>query len=165
MQILSGRMSPEPRNTNRMRMTTRPRASSRDARRRMQVTRRRDTRCEQALQTAVRKLGLRFRVDWRLPGTRRRADLAFVRARVAVFVDGCFWHCCPIHATRPRANAAWWRQKLADNVARDRDTNTQLRGKGWSAIRFWEHEDPARSALKIAALLKKNYESATRKDL
>src|SRR5262245_8235108 len=102
----------------------------------MQITPRRDTSCERAVRSAVHSLGLRFRVDWSLPGTRRRADLAFVRARVAVFVDGCFWHGCPAHGTWPRANALWWRKKITDNIRRDRDTDAYLRRNRWHAVRF-----------------------------
>jgi DNA mismatch endonuclease (patch repair protein) len=112
----------------------------------MQVTPRRDTPCELALRSAVHRLGLRFRVDWPLPGTGRRADLAFVRARVAVFVDGCFWHACPVHGTWPKANARWWREKIVSNVRRDRDTDARLSAAGWKVLRFWEHDDPVRSA-------------------
>lgn len=115
----------------------------------MVATPRRDTPCELALRSAVHRLGLRFRVDWPLPGTRRRADLAFVTARVAVFVDGCFWHGCPEHATWPKANAAWWRAKLAGNVARDRDTDAHLRRAGWRVLRFWEHADMVRAARRV----------------
>jgi DNA mismatch endonuclease (patch repair protein) len=115
----------------------------------MVSTPRRDTPCELALRSAVHRLGLRFRVDWPLPGTRRRADLAFVTARVAVFVDGCFWHGCPVHATWPKANAAWWRAKLAGNVARDRDTDARLRRAGWRVLRFWEHADMAAAARRV----------------
>jgi len=92
----------------------------------MQVTLRRDTPCELALRSAVHRMGLRFRVDWSLPESRRRADLAFVSARVIVFVDGCFWHGCPKHATWPKANAAWWRAKIETNARRDRETNAAL---------------------------------------
>jgi DNA mismatch endonuclease (patch repair protein) len=115
----------------------------------MQVTPRRDTPCEVALRSAVHSLGLRYRVDWPLPGTRRRADLAFVRVRVAVMVDGCFWHGCPVHATQPKANATWWRAKLAGNVARDRDTDARLRRAGWLVLRFWEHQDMAVAARRV----------------
>lgn len=121
----------------------------------MQVTPRRDTPCELALRSAVHRLGLRYRVDWPLPGTRRRADLAFVRARVAVFVDGCFWHGCPQHATQPKANAAWWRDKLAANVARDRDTDIALRKAGWLVLRFWEHADMERAARMIGRAVRR----------
>lgn len=89
---------------------------------------------------------MRFRVDWPVPGTRRRADLAFASARVLVFVDGCFWHGCPRHATWPKANAAWWREKIEANVRRDRDTDATLRSQGWKVLRFWEHEDTTAAA-------------------
>ena len=78
-----------------------------------------------------------------MPGLpRRRADLVFGRRHVAVFIDGCFWHSCPIHATTPRANHDWWVAKLARNEERDRDTDMHLRQLGWHVLRFWEHEDP-----------------------
>jgi DNA mismatch endonuclease, patch repair protein len=120
-----------------------PPASSEVARRRMEATRRRDTPAEVALRSALHKQGLRFRVDVApLPGGRRRADVVFRRARVAVFVDGCFWHGCPQHGTSPKQNAEWWRAKLAANRARDADTNRELAEAGWLVLRFWEHEDP-----------------------
>lgn len=105
-----------------------------------------DTAPELAIRSALHRRGLRYRVDWKLPHSRRRADLAFVRARVAVFVDGCFWHACPIHATWPKANAAWWRAKLLANRRRDRDTDLRLRRAGWLVLRFWEHEVAERAA-------------------
>jgi DNA mismatch endonuclease (patch repair protein) len=116
----------------------------------MQATPRRDTPCELAIRSAVHRLGLRFRVDWPLPGTRRRADLAFTRTRVAVFVDGCFWHGCPIHGTWPKANAAWWRDKIEKNVERDRNTTRALTDAGWRVLRFWEHDNMASAARRIA---------------
>jgi DNA mismatch endonuclease (patch repair protein) len=87
---------------------------------RMQRTRRRDTPAELALRTALHRRGLRYRIDYRILGVGSRPDIAFIRSRVAVFVDGCFWHCCPIHGTRPKRNALWWQKKLDANVARDR---------------------------------------------
>src|SRR4051794_22781912 len=98
----------------------------------MQTTRRRDTAPELALRSELHRRGLRFRVDRApLPGLRRRADLLFTRARVAVYVDGCFWHVCPLHATWPKRNAAWWQEKLDSNQHRDRDTDRRLREAGW----------------------------------
>jgi DNA mismatch endonuclease (patch repair protein) len=126
-----------------------PEASSAEVRHRMQVTPRRDTPCELALRQAVHRLGLRFRVDWPLPGTRRRADLVFVRARLAVFVDGCFWHGCPSHGTWPKANAEWWRAKIETNIWRDRNTDARLVAAGWQVLRFWEHEDMKQAARKV----------------
>lgn len=115
--------------------------------RRMSRQRRRDTEPELLLRRALHRRGLRYRVHMPLPGMpRRRADLTFTRARVVVFVDGCFWHCCPLHGTAPTANGAWWAEKLAGNVARDRDTNQRLRADGWIVLRFWEHEDMEHAA-------------------
>ena len=101
------------------------------------------TQPELALRRELHARGQRYRVAWPVPGKPRRTiDVAFPRRRIAVFVDGCFWHACPQHGTDPRANAAWWAQKLATNVARDRDTDVHLRGAGWIVVRVWEHEDP-----------------------
>lgn len=80
---------------------------------------------------------------------RRRADLLFPRRRTAVYVDGCFWHSCPVHATRPKNNAEWWAAKLAGNVARDRDTDARLAEAGWVVVRVWEHEEPAAAADRV----------------
>lgn len=135
-------------------MSSYPRASSPGIRRRMQATPRRDTPCELAVRSAVHALGLRFRVDWPLPGKRRRADLAFVGAQVAVFIDGCFWHGCPKHATWPKANAQWWRDKIEANIRRDRDTDIVLRKSGWRVLRFWEHEDSMRAARAIQRVVR-----------
>lgn len=110
--------------------------------RRMSSYPRRDTTPELAIRREVHRRGLRYRVDASLPVIpRRRADLLFSRARVAVFVDGCFWHGCPQHGTHPKNNGSWWEQKLAGNKARDSDTNDRLRAEGWTVLRFWEHED------------------------
>lgn len=110
---------------------------------RMSAQRRRDTKPEIALRRELHRRGLRYFVD-RAPikGVRRRADLVFPRRKVAVFVDGCFWHSCPQHATFPKNNAQWWTDKLAANVVRDRDTDARLAEQGWTVIRVWEHEDP-----------------------
>ena len=115
----------------------------------------RDTRPEMALRSAVHALGLRYRVGIRpLPGLRRTADMVFPRARVAVFLDGCFWHGCPDHCRPARRNAAFWQDKIAGNVARDADTDARLREAGWSVIRVWEHEPPAEAARRIRAAVR-----------
>ena len=115
--------------------------------RRMSRQARRDTAPEVALRRELHRRGLRFRVDWPLPGLpRRRADIAFTRRHIAVFVDGCFWHACPHHRTAPSSNADWWATKLEKNVQRDRDTDQHLHLLGWTVLRFWEHEDSVEAA-------------------
>lgn len=116
----------------------------------MQTTRRRDTPAEVALRSALHRLGLRFRVAYPLPGLRRSADVAFPRRRVAVFVDGCFWHGCPVHGTWPKQNAEWWRAKIEANQRRDADTDRRLAEAGWLVIRVWQHEDAEAIAREIA---------------
>lgn len=109
----------------------------------MSRQRRRDTAPEVELRRRLHAHGLRFRVDAPIPGLpRRRADVLLTRARIAVFVDGCFWHACPVHGTSPVANSVWWADKLATNVARDRATDAHLTELGWLVLRFWEHDDP-----------------------
>ena len=122
---------------------------------RMRAQRRRDTAPEVALRRELHRRGARFFVD-RAPlrGLRRRADLVFPRRRVAVYVDGCFWHSCPQHATSPKNNAQWWADKLAANVVRDRDTDTRLADAGWTVVRIWEHEDPTEAADRVQAALR-----------
>lgn len=117
----------------------------------MQQTRRRDTPAEVALRSALHRAGLRYRVDVApVRGIRRRADIVFSRQRIAVYMDGCFWHGCPAHGTLPKANNAWWAAKLRANRERDADTDRQLAAAGWLVLRFWEHEDPAKAALVVA---------------
>ncbi|WP_282097588.1 very short patch repair endonuclease [Saccharomonospora xinjiangensis] len=125
-------------------------ASSQATRASMQANRGRDTKPELALRSAVYALGLRYRVSARpLLNLRRTADLVFTKARVAVFLDGCFWHGCPEHHTVAATNARFWADKVASNIARDRDTDRRLEETGWLVIRVWEHEDPHRAALRI----------------
>jgi DNA mismatch endonuclease (patch repair protein) len=120
----------------------------------MQSTRRRDTKPETALRSELHRRGFRFFVDRApLPETRRRADIVFPRARVAVYVDGCFWHGCPTHGTWPKANAVWWRDKIERNRARDLDTDSELHAAGWIAVRVWEHEVTADAADRVVAAL------------
>jgi DNA mismatch endonuclease, patch repair protein len=124
----------------------------------MRGNRRRDTKPEKALRSALFSLGLRYRVDHpvSLPGQSRaiRPDIVFTRARLAVFVDGCFWHGCPDHGTRPRKNSQYWDAKLARNHDRDRRYDELLESVGWTVIRFWEHESPHEAAQVIFQILK-----------
>lgn len=116
-------------------------ASSDASRAVMRGNRRRDTRPELALRRALHHLGYRYRVDHPpLLSLRRRADLVFTRRRVAVFVDGCYWHGCPQHYGEPSTNAEYWRSKIALNRERDADTDARLRQAGWTPVRIWEHE-------------------------
>ena len=108
----------------------------------MRRQRRRDTDPEVLLRRRLHGLGYRFRVNHPLPGgPRRTIDIAFTKWKVAVFVDGCFWHACPDHATWPRSNSGWWREKLQTNRARDAETDELLRRAGWTVVRVWEHCD------------------------
>lgn len=104
----------------------------------------RDTGPELAVRRALWRLGLRYRVDYPLPfDRRRRADIAFTRHRVAVFIDGCFWHGCPQHGRIPKNNGAWWTEKISTNRARDADTDSRLVELRWTVVRVWEHERTA----------------------
>lgn len=110
------------------------------------------TQPELELRRALHRDGYRFRVGWPVPGMRRRTvDIAFTRRQVAVFVDGCFWHGCPVHGTLPQSNGSWWQEKLAKNVARDEQTSRHLEAFGWTVVRVWEHE-PVTTAKERVAL-------------
>ncbi|WP_081622573.1 very short patch repair endonuclease [Jongsikchunia kroppenstedtii] len=117
-------------------------ASSEGSRRSMQSNRRRDTQPEVRVRRLLHAAGLRYRVDFAPLGGRRRADIVFTRRQIAVFIDGCYWHGCPEHATLPKRNADYWLPKLKRNIERDRETDASLRAAGWQVLRFWEHEDP-----------------------
>jgi len=118
-----------------------PVASSAAAGMRMKSQKRRDTVPERALRSELWRRGLRYRTEFKIGPGSPRVDIAFTRAKVAVFVDGCFWHSCPVHGSLPKANGEWWSEKLAANVARDRRNDVTLRRMGWQVIRVWEHED------------------------
>lgn len=108
---------------------------------RMRRQRSRDTGVELALRSELHRRGLRYRVHRRpLPGVRREADLVIAKLRLAVFVDGCFWHGCPEHATWPKSNGDFWRAKIEGNRVRDRETDELLVAEGWTVVRVWEHE-------------------------
>lgn len=118
----------------------------------MRRARRADTGPEIALRRALWAAGLRYRTDYApLPHVRTRADIAFLRARVLVYVDGCFWHGCPQHATWPKNNAQFWLEKIRRNKERDATVTARLLEAGWTVIRVWEHEPPAEAAQRIAA--------------
>jgi len=124
----------------------------------MAARRRRNTAPETALRRELHRRGLRYRVHYPVPGNRRRTiDVAFTRVRLAVFVDGCFWHGCPEHGVKPATNAEWWRWKLDRNRARDDDTTATLASDGWTVLRIWEHvpaEEAARRVAEVLAILR-----------
>lgn len=130
-------------------------ASTPGVRRRMQLQRSRDTAPELALRRRLHALGLRYRVDCQpLPDLRRRADIVFTRAKIAVFVDGCFWHGCPQHGRREHAVNGWyWPAKIAGNRAKDADTDARLAASGWTVIRVWEHEPADEAAARIVRIV------------
>ena len=130
-------------------------ASSPEARARMQSNKSRDTKPELALRSAVHARGLRYRVSAKpLAGVRRTADLVFPRAKVAVFLDGCFWHGCPEHHTVASANAKFWADKVDANRKRDRDTDSRLAEAGWVSVRIWEHEDVTEAARRVEEVVR-----------
>lgn len=135
--------------------STRVAPSSPETSRRMQRVRQKNTSAESAIRRELYALGLRYRVHVPLlTKPRRTADIAFKSIRVAVFVDGCFWHGCPKHATWPKQNAEFWRSKIIANQERDRDTDARLRAIGWKVIRVWAHEIPRIAALRVARVVR-----------
>ncbi|MFF3447205.1 very short patch repair endonuclease [Streptomyces sp. NPDC002667] len=115
-----------------------------------------DTNAELVVRRLLHAAGLRYRVEYPVPGmARRRIDVAFTRVKVAVLIDGCFWHGCPQHTTQPKANAEWWRTKLDRNMARDRETTEHLTAQGWTVLRFWEHEAPEDVAAQVKAAVER----------
>ena len=128
-----------------------PRSRSPFVRRVMQANRSFDTKCETLLGSTLRGLGLRFRQHVNVDSSLKcKADFVFPRARLCVFVDGCFWHGCLKHFHAPRINRAWWNEKIDDNRRRDRRKTSALRRKGWTVIRVWEHEVTTRGVDKVA---------------
>lgn len=131
-------------------------ASSEHARLTMRANRSRDTKPELVVRRELHRRGWRFRVAYRpLEADRRRTvDLAFTRRKVAVHIDGCFWHGCEQHFVPPKTNATYWRDKIGLNVRRDKDTDLQLAAAGWTVLRFWEHEDVSDVVSRIEAVLR-----------
>lgn len=109
----------------------------------MQANRSRDTRPELAVRSLLHAAGLRYRVNYRpIPTLRRTADVVFTRSHIALFIDGCFWHSCPVHGRHPSVNTGYWTPKLQRNHDRDIETTQLLQEAGWVVLRFWEHESP-----------------------
>ena len=128
----------------------RNRPADKEVSRRYSVLARRDTTPEIALRRALWHAGLRYRVQYKVPGLpRRKVDIAFTRQKVVVQVDGCFWHGCPEHGTVPDRNSEWWRWKISRNQARDADTDAKLSALGWRVIRIWEHENVSTAVERI----------------
>lgn len=126
-------------------------ASSENIRKTMLGNKRRDTKPELAVRRILHASGLRYRVDLApLKGYRRRADVVFTRQRIAVFIDGCFWHGCPLHYRVPGTNVAYWQPKIERNVQRDVETTLALAEAGWTVLRFWEHQAPDEVAALVA---------------
>ncbi|MFT3851957.1 MAG: very short patch repair endonuclease [Ilumatobacteraceae bacterium] len=132
-----------------------PEPSSSAATRIGRANRRTDTRPEVALRAKVHHRGLRFRKDLllRSGGLRVRPDIVFTRHRIAVFVDGCFWHACPLHGSLPKTNRTYWQPKLAGNIDRDRRVDQALEADGWLVVRAWEHEHAADVADRLVTII------------
>jgi DNA mismatch endonuclease (patch repair protein) len=125
----------------------------------MKGNRKRGTKPELALRSALHRAGARFRCDYPVKTARPRSirvDVAFPRAGVAVFVDGCFWHRCPEHGVTPRSNTAYWQPKLDRNVARDAAVDRALHDAGWAVVRVWEHEAPATAAERVLKVIRRH---------
>lgn len=120
----------------------------------MRRFRSRDTKPEVELRRRLHAAGFRYRVHVRVPDfPRRTIDIAFPGLKLAIFVDGCYWHACPLHGKVPSRNEGWWSEKLRRNTERDHETNRALRDGGWTVVRVWEHEDPADVAVRVALIV------------
>lgn len=151
---MNGSIVPSKTKVKNKNKIARPAPSSDAALKRMKAAKPRDTAPEKALRSALHKKGLRFRVDEKpIMDLNRKADIVFRSAKVAIFVDGCFWHGCPIHGTQAKANAKFWKKKIRQNQERDADTNKELKKVGWKVIRVWEHENPEKAAEKISNIV------------
>lgn len=121
----------------------------------MRANRSRDTAPELALRRELHRRGLRYRVNMRpIKAVRRTADVVFTRCKVAVFLDGCFWHGCPEHYRAPAANDDYWSAKLKRNVARDVQVNDLLHEQGWTVVRVWEHEPVEQAVARIESVVR-----------
>jgi DNA mismatch endonuclease (patch repair protein) len=118
----------------------------------MSQIRGRDTGPEMILRSRLWSLGLRYRTHYKLPG---RPDIVFVSKKIAVFVDGCFWHGCPEHGVRPKTNSSFWNTKIEGTIERDKKNRQRLEEQGWKVLRFWEH-DIEKDLAKIARIINRN---------
>jgi len=126
----------------------------------MVANRSKDTGPERAVRASLHARGYRYRVSYRpLPSVRRSADIVFTRQRVAIFIDGCFWHGCPDHFIAPKSNAEYWNAKITGNKTRDRDTDRRLEEAGWTVIRCWEHERVADVVARIESVNRPEFRS------
>ena len=131
-----------------------PKPSSDAARKRMEAAKPKGTLPEIKLQSALEQVGVLFEVDVKpIDNLQRRADILIRDERIAIFVDGCFWHGCPIHGTQAKANAKFWADKINRNKERDLDTNRRLAEDGWTVLRIWEHEDPKQISNQVVELI------------
>lgn len=140
-----------------------PIASSEAAAKRMRGIRQKHTNIEKLLRSGLHRAGLRFHIHRRVvQECRSIVDVVFPSAKVAVFVDSCFWHGCPIHGTSPKVNQEWWQAKLRANRDRDRRTCRSLRAAGWSVIRVWEHENFDKAVESIRSVVEQRRRLFTR---
>lgn len=131
-------------------------SSAPDVSRRMGAIKGRNNSREKQIRSLLFRMSYRFRLHWPVPGcSRRTIDIAFTRIRLAVFLDGCFWHGCELHRTFPKTNAAFWQQKIDKNIERDLETNRILRKVGWMVIRIWGHEPVSDSVIAIKTAIAK----------
>ena len=129
-----------------------PSPTSDVATKKMRANRRIDTKPEVALRSLLHGQGVRFRKDYPVSladGKTVHVDIAFTKKKIAVFVDGCFWHSCPEHGSTPKSNQEYWIPKLKQNVERDRSTTQALQAAGWKVVRIWEHLDPGDARKRI----------------
>ena len=137
-------------------MPPKPAASHASVAKRMSRQRVGDTQPELCVRRLLFAAGLRYRKHYPVPGYPRRSiDVAFPRQRLAVFLDGCFWHGCADHKSTPKANAGWWAAKIEENRRRDWETTAELESRGWRVMRFWEHEAPEAVMAAIASVIDK----------
>ncbi len=120
----------------------------------MSRIRAKDTSPEKKLRQMLREKGIRgYRIHYNLPG---KPDMVFVRKKIAIFIDGCFWHKCPVCFREPETRKEFWMKKIQSNVMRDEKINTQLKEQGWHVIRIWEHEirkEPEKVTASIISLI------------